>query len=151
MKHELIAQKRSRGGSPIKGMRGTSGTDVKCTCGGWKSFTNEAPPSRSQAWQKKAFAAHLRGVTLEGDIELGRAKLAKTNERLTKMLVEGEDLPSFIEGTTQAIAELGKELAADLTTLRYGPKVEDDEDDETETQAEHDAWMDAQTWAPDGI
>jgi hypothetical protein len=120
MKHELIATKRLRGGSPIKGMRGTSGTDVKCTCGGWTSYTNEAPPSRSQAWQKKVFAAHLAGVTLESDIELGRAKLVKANERLTKLLVEGEDLPSFIESTTQAIANLGKELAADLHEARYG-------------------------------
>lgn len=122
MQHELIATKRSRGGSPIKGMRGTSGTDVKCTCGGWKTFTNEAPPSRTQAWQKKVFAAHLESVTLEGDIERGTALLAQHTERLAKDLAEGGLLPSFVEGQTARIARIGKELAADLSAQRYGSR-----------------------------
>lgn len=122
MKHELIAHKRNRGGSPIKGMRGTSGTDVKCTCGGWKHFTNEAPPSRSQAWQKKVFAAHLAAVTLESDIERGTALLAQANAKLAEMIAEDDMLPSFVEAQTAKIARIGKELAADLSEQRYGAR-----------------------------
>jgi hypothetical protein len=122
MEHSIIIHKRNRGGSPIKGMRGTSGTDAKCTCGGWKDFTNEAPPSRSQAWQKRAFNRHLEAVTLEGDIERGTAQLTQANAKLAEMLAEGDLLPSFVEAQTAKIARIGKELAADLTEQRYGKR-----------------------------
>ena len=120
MKHELIATKRNRGGSPIKGMRTHAGTDVKCSCGGWKDYTNEAPPSASKTWRKKVFATHLASNTLESDIERGTALLAKATEQLTQMIVKDDMLPSFVEAQTAKIARIGKELATDLTEQRYG-------------------------------
>lgn len=122
MEHTLIVHKRNRGGSPIKGMRGTSGTDVKCSCGGWSDFTNEAPPSRSKAFQTRAFTRHLETVTLEGDIERGTVLLAQANAKLAEMIAEDGLLPSFVEAQTAKIARIGKELAADLTVQRYGAR-----------------------------
>lgn len=128
MQHTLIATKRIRGGSPIKGLRGTSGTNVKCSCGGWTSYSNEAPPSKTQAWQKRVFTAHVESTSLESDIARGREQLAKATDRLVAMLAEGEELPSYVEATTRRIAELGKSLAADLTEARYGHRPKNEQD-----------------------
>lgn len=59
--HEISYITRiSLGGSPIRGMRGPSGTVVRCTCGERAQY-NEAPPSKGgRRWaEKEWFPAHL--------------------------------------------------------------------------------------------
>lgn len=77
MLHTLITSKRNRGGSPIAGMRGHSGTNASCSCGTWKNYTNEGPPSRSKAWATRAHEAHVAETTHEGDLKILVAKMSQ--------------------------------------------------------------------------
>lgn len=55
---------RRRGGSGVSGIRGHSGSDLRCSCG-WKTFTNEGPPSSKAGKGLRAnYETHLRDDVL---------------------------------------------------------------------------------------
>lgn len=62
--HQPRVSIKKLGGSPIKGMRGHSGTNLRCSCG-WSASTNEGPPSSKAGKALTArYVAHLRDDVL---------------------------------------------------------------------------------------
>lgn len=105
MKHQLSIQARPRGG-------GSKGTNLRCTCRTWETFTNDLTPSRAKGWANRQFAAHLEKTTVEGDIAALKALISHAQGLVTKAIAEDDAFT--LEGWGPRLADLHAELAADL-------------------------------------
>jgi hypothetical protein len=141
MQHDLILTARSLGGR-------RKGTNAACSCQQWDGlFSNDKNPdqARRSKWGQAAHAKHVASTTVESDIVALKALIARTQRLLADDIEHG--YASFIQGRIKKLDGLVVQLLADLAEM----VAEDNEEDLDKAQAEHNEWMDSQTWAPDGI
>lgn len=116
MKHELHVARRTLGRSPIQGSRTRYGTNAKCTCQHWTSFTNDKTPSGGgQRWAEQAHEKHVANTTTQTDIETLNSLLATATRKLTEAIADQDTWGLEVYGPK--VGRLTAELAADLRKL----------------------------------
>jgi hypothetical protein len=115
MEHTIDISRRTLGRGPLKGDGLRYGTNVRCSCTQWDTYTNEFPPSKGgNKWAQKRHQEHVESTTVESDVNLGLYLLKKAQERLS-VAIEKED--RFVIGATAAaIHRRGTVLVEDLRT-----------------------------------
>jgi hypothetical protein len=151
MQHELNVSRRSLGRSSPQGSRMNYGTNARCSCKQWSSFTNDKTPSGGgQSWAREAHLAHVALTTVASDIETLNQLITEANRKLVDAISSQDSFA--LEVYSQVVARLAGQLASDLRKEAVAEQQGESQSSWVEEgerlHQQDEEWMDAQTHPP---